>query len=129
VSNDIHAVAEDYWKKLVKEGMDFRPVEHHDGKLAPLEKFTEDEALEFLATIATPAEVKAVIHGVPQVILFRNKTPEYFCGFKPRSLEPVWSYDIKYAKQIDYDKAHIWAATLERISEPVLAIWHGVKYL
>lgn len=87
------------------------------------EKFLD----EYLETQANTLMTERILNGMLQVILVRAEKPQYFCGFKSDGRTPVWSYDIKFAKSINYSNADTWTEALLKRGDFVLPIWNGVK--
>jgi hypothetical protein len=88
------------------------------------ERFLEEYNARQAHTVIT----ERIANGVLQVILMRMDRPQYFCGFKADNKTPVWTYDIKLAKSIDYSLAEDWIRMLDYYGNFVFPIWSGVVY-
>jgi hypothetical protein len=71
---------------------------------------------------------QSIERGMPQVILVRTNSPEYFCGFKRGNTKvAVWSHDIRFAKSIDVAQMDLWHDAILKLGEIALPIWNGVS--
>ena len=83
---------------------------------------------DWSATHANTLVAQHLLDGVRQIILLRERTPRYFCGFKARTKAPVWSYSRQHAKSIDHQTHEVWQAALYNQGEITFPIWDGVKH-
>lgn len=89
------------------------------------EKYLADlEACEANSLMTIALETAPI--GILQVVLQRDRIPEYFCGLNKNGI-PIWSYDRQYAKSIDLDLVAIYTETLVELNEMVLPIWNGIR--
>lgn len=84
-----------------------------------LENYEAEQAQEFTTM--------SIERGMLQVILVRDKMPEYFCGFREGDTHrPVWAHDPKYAKSIDLAESDTYL--FHWPEGYVFRIWNGVKH-
>jgi hypothetical protein len=95
--------------------------------LACIHYVAEKYLADLEACEANALTTERIERGCLQILLLRDRSPEYFCGLNQNGI-PVWSYDVKYAKSIDLVQINVWTETLVELGEFVMPIWNGVRH-